>query len=64
MEKENIDRILAQKEGISEVLEIERAVVSKVDAQLDWFWGLTLFHPDEIPYAPDDISKAFTNFQK
>ena len=56
--------IFAQKEVTSEEVAIERAVGESCEAELSFVRGMTLYHPDDIPYEADGIPKVFTNFRK
>ena len=59
-----VDTIVAQKEVTSEEISTEEAVRESVAAELDFVWGHTLYHREDIPYEADDIPKVFTNFRK
>lgn len=59
-----VDTIIVQKEVTAEEVSTEEAVRERVAAELDFVWGHTLFHRDDIPYEPDGIPKVFTNFRK
>ena len=60
----SIDAIFAHKEVTSEEVQVEQVVADSIDAELNFVWGSTLFHKDDIPYEPDNIPKVFTNFRK
>jgi len=60
----DVDAIFAQKEVTSEEIAIEQSVTGQVPADVHFVHGLTLFHPEDIPYEPDSIPKVFTNFRK
>jgi deoxyribodipyrimidine photo-lyase len=64
IEEQNVDTIFAQKEVTAEEIQVEKAVADAADAKLNFVWGSTLFHRDDIPYEPDNIPKVFTNFRK
>lgn len=55
-------RVYAQKEHTREELDVEEAVAQQLDLQL--VEGHTLFHPEDIPFAIDEIPDIFTQFRK
>ncbi|NGP77457.1 DASH family cryptochrome [Balneolaceae bacterium YR4-1] len=59
-----IDTIYAHKEVTSEEVRVEDNLADSADVPIEWFYGSTLFHLDDIPYDYDSIPKVFTNFRK
>lgn len=64
VERFGMDKIIAHKEVTAEEVNVENAVSDKSSAELKFCWGSTLYHPDDIPYAGEDIPKVFTTFRK
>jgi len=60
----DVDTIYAHKEVTGEELQVENNLEKNADATIEWCWGATLYHPDDIPYDFDSIPKVFTNFRK
>lgn len=61
-----VARIYAHKEVTQEETDVEYAIDKELGGEVDleWCWGSTLYHPDDIPYEADAIPKVFTNFRK
>ena len=59
--------VLAQTEVTSEEAEVDAGVRARLGGrgQLRLLWGNTLFHADDVPYAPDmaDLPDVFTPFR-
>ncbi|MEB3298826.1 MAG: DASH family cryptochrome [Candidatus Sericytochromatia bacterium] len=55
-------RIFACKEPGTEEAAMEIAVERK--AQVDWAWGKTLIHPDDLPMAPAALPRVYTTFRE
>ena len=60
----DIDAVYAHKEITREEVEVEESLKNNVQAEIRFYWGATLFHPDDIPYEAHSIPKVFTNFRK
>ena len=60
----DIDTIYAHKEVTGEEVQVEKYLEKNTDASIEWCWGATLFHRDDIPYDFDSIPEVFTNFRK
>ncbi|MDZ7681219.1 MAG: deoxyribodipyrimidine photo-lyase [Fodinibius sp.] len=60
----SVDTVFAQKEITAEEIAVEQAVEASLQADLQFIWGHTLLHRDDIPYEPGGIPKVFTNFRK
>jgi deoxyribodipyrimidine photo-lyase len=56
------DTIYASKEITDEETALEKELQQTKDLRL--FWGSTLFHPEDIPFNPEDIPDIFTQFRK
>ncbi|HKL19162.1 MAG TPA: deoxyribodipyrimidine photo-lyase, partial [Halalkalibaculum sp.] len=60
----DLDTIYAHKEVTGEELQVENNLEKNAGATIEWCWGATLYHPDDIPYDFDSIPKVFTSFRK
>jgi deoxyribodipyrimidine photo-lyase len=55
------------KEVTAEEVAVETALQSAVKPlgiALKSFWGHTLYHPDDLPFAIHQLPELFTNFRK
>lgn len=62
--EQDVDTVFAHKEVTREEAEVEENLKNNTDAEIRFYRGATLFHPDDIPYEADSIPKVFTNFRK
>ena len=63
----NIDAVYYQEEVTSEELKVETALeqaLSEIGVRLDAFWGMTLYHIDDLPCDVSSIPELYTNFRK
>lgn len=61
------DAIHWHEEVTAEETQVEAAVVSKLDAlgvAANTYWGATLFHVDDLPFAIAKLPEVFTQFRK
>ncbi|XP_059087984.1 cryptochrome DASH-like [Tigriopus californicus] len=62
-----VSSVVFQKEVCSEEIQVESSIVKICQAakiQVKTFWGSTLFHRDDLPYAKKDIPDTYTQFRK
>ena len=63
----NISAVYYYQEVTSEELAVESALkkaLSQINVKIQSFWGATLFHPDDLPFAIPQIPELFTQFRK
>lgn len=63
----NISAVYYYQEVTSEELAVESALkkaLSRINVKIQSFWGATLFHPDDLPFAIPQIPELFTQFRK
>ncbi|MGB7440506.1 MAG: DASH family cryptochrome [Coleofasciculaceae cyanobacterium] len=63
----NISAVYYHQEVTSEELAVESALkkaLSQINVKIQSFWGATLFHPDDLPFAIPQIPELFTKFRK
>ncbi|MGK7921629.1 MAG: DASH family cryptochrome [Trichodesmium sp.] len=66
-EKLSAKSVFFHKEVTAEELRVERAVhqaLAKIGVKVQSFWGHTLYHPDNLPFAIKELPELFTNFRK
>ena len=63
-EKYDIDRVFTHKEITREEIDVEDALKKNLDIPLNFVWGSTLFHINDIPFGKEDIPDVFTQFRK
>ncbi len=62
-----ISAVYYSAEVTSEELAVEKALARALDplgVRLQSFWGATLHHPDDLPFAVANIPELFTDFRK
>ncbi|MDJ0677716.1 MAG: DASH family cryptochrome [Calothrix sp. MO_167.B42] len=62
-----ISAVYFHGEVTSEELAVESALqtaLSQISVPCDRFWGTTVYHPDNLPFAVEEIPELFTNFRK
>lgn len=55
------------EEVTAEETSVEEALARKLKAtgiQVQTFWGTTLYHPDDLPFAVQNLPEVFTQFRK
>jgi deoxyribodipyrimidine photo-lyase len=63
----NIDEVYYQEEVTSEELAVEKSLkqaLAQIGTKVKSFWGITLYHPDNLPFEIARIPELFTNFRK
>lgn len=61
----DIAKVFVQKEIASEEVHVEKEVRKSLgDDQLEFWWGSTLFHKNDIPFNFDEIPDVFSHFRK
>ena len=63
----DVAAVYYQEEVTSEELEVEIALeeaLSKIGVKLQSFWGVTLYHTDDLPFEIFDVPELYTNFRK
>lgn len=56
--------VYAHREVTTEEIAVEAALAEALSVPLKLFWGHTLYHPDDLPFAPTDLPNVFTPFRK
>jgi len=67
IESLTIDTLYFHQEVTAEEIAVETAVKKALLAQkiqVKSFWGTTLYHPEDLPYIPEQLPELFTNFRK
>ena len=62
-----VTAVYYHEEVTSEEIAVEEELeqsLKKLGIALHAFWGATLYHPDDLPFAPNQIPELFTNFRK
>ena len=59
-----INQVLAHKEVTREEVDVEEAVIEKLDISIEFSWGSTLFHIEDIPFTKESLPDVFTHFRK
>ncbi|MGQ9864975.1 MAG: DASH family cryptochrome [Pseudanabaenaceae cyanobacterium] len=57
-------RVMAEREIAPEERAIEEAVAAALPCPIQWFWGRTLLHPDDLPMDVSRLPELFTSFRK
>lgn len=55
------------EEVTSEEVAVEDAVASRLESagvEVQTYWGTTLYHPDDLPFAVEKLPEVFTKFRK
>ena len=63
----NISAVYFHSEVTSEELAVEEALetaLSQINVKVNRFWGATLYHPEELPFAIPQIPELFTKFRQ
>ncbi len=60
----NATKIIAQKEDTQEEVDAEHQLAKKTNVPVDYHYGLTLVHPDDIPFESHEVPEVFTQFRK
>jgi deoxyribodipyrimidine photo-lyase len=63
----NIDEVYYQEEVTSEEIAVEKSLkqaLSQIGTKVKTFWGITLYHPNNLPFGIARIPELFTNFRK
>ncbi len=58
----NATTLFAHKEVTSEEVAVEQKISDQME--VEWYWGSTLYHPDDIPFDRTSIPDIFTEFRK
>jgi deoxyribodipyrimidine photo-lyase len=62
-----IDAVHYSQEVTAEELAVEAALqknLEAIDVPMKGFWGHTLYHPDDLPFAVNRLPEVFTQFRK
>jgi deoxyribodipyrimidine photo-lyase len=63
----NISAVYFQGEVTSEELAVEAALetaLSQINVKVNRFWGATLYHPEDLPFAISQVPELFTKFRQ
>ena len=60
----DIDLAFTHKEITREETDVEDAIKKKINGKLNFVWGSTLFHINDIPFSKDEIPDVFTQYRK
>lgn len=62
-----INTVFFHQEIATEEVAVERSLaeaLTPLGIELQSFWGATLYHPDDLPFAVSDLPDVFTQFRK
>ncbi|MGB3182962.1 MAG: DASH family cryptochrome [Cyclobacteriaceae bacterium] len=62
----DIGQVHVQKEVTDEEIQVEKAVenaLAGTDCGMHYYHGLTMYHPEDLPFDPADTPKAFKTFR-
>lgn len=59
-----VDQIFAYKEITSEEKEVEQQLAQLIDVKVNYSFGSTLFHVNDLPFHFNETPKVFTAFRK
>jgi deoxyribodipyrimidine photo-lyase len=62
-----VEAVYYYHEVTSEETQVEKALseaLKAIGVSTRSFWGLTLYHPDDLPFAIGEVPELFTNFRK
>ncbi|MBD1858427.1 MULTISPECIES: DASH family cryptochrome [Leptolyngbya] len=62
-----VESVYYYHEVTSEETQVEdnlREALKAIGTSIQAFWGMTLYHPDDLPFAIKEIPELFTNFRK
>ncbi|MFN1834690.1 DASH family cryptochrome [Balneola sp. MJW-20] len=60
----SVSKVFAQEEVTREEIVTEDELISKLDNKIEFHWGHTLFHIEDVPFDEDKIPDVFTSFRK
>ena len=58
------DRVCCMGEVTSEEKSTEERVRSNLSVPLEFYWGHSLYHPDDLPFEISELPDVFTQFRK
>jgi deoxyribodipyrimidine photo-lyase len=56
--------VFAEKEVTAEEIAVEDCLIQSLQIPLQTFWGRSLIHPDDLPFALGELPDVFTSFRK
>ncbi len=62
-----VDAVYCQEEVCSEEIQVEKRLernLESIEVDIDYFWGSTLYHYDDLPMDPKQLPNVFTMFRK
>ncbi len=59
-----IDKVYSHKKITREEIDVEESLRSKIGQKLTTFWGNSLYHRDDLPFAIYAVPDQFTKFRK
>ncbi|XP_025105331.1 cryptochrome DASH-like [Pomacea canaliculata] len=62
--KDNVEALVYQKEVTQEELDVEEALKLKSGVKVHTVWGHTMVHIDDLPFKPQTLPNAYTQFRK
>ncbi|WP_421773889.1 DASH family cryptochrome [Gracilimonas sp.] len=62
--RHDIDLAFTHKEITREEIDVEEGIKDALGDKLNFVWGSTLFHVNDIPFSKNDIPDVFTQFRK
>ncbi|XP_031561645.1 cryptochrome DASH-like [Actinia tenebrosa] len=63
-ESVKVEGISLQKEPTKEEIDVENAIEARSSVPVQKFWGLTLYHPDDLPFSIKKVPNVYTEFRK
>lgn len=64
VEELSVDQVFVHKEVTSEEVNVEEKVEGALKIPVRYFWGSTLFHPEDVPFSRKTVPDVFTPFRK
>jgi len=64
VESYDLKQVIAHKEVTRDEIQMEERVSSKSPVPVEFVWGSTLYHPEDLPFDMDSIPDVFTSFRK
>ena len=62
-----VDAVYYHREVTAEEVAVEKRLskaLSRINVEVNTFWGATLYHPDDLPFKIGQIPELFTHFRK
>ncbi|MBO6585666.1 MAG: DASH family cryptochrome [Gracilimonas sp.] len=64
VKEHRVDLAFTHKEITREEIDVEEGIKNEIGDKLNFVWGSTLFHINDIPFSKNEIPDVFTQFRK